>query len=189
LFDISRAAKLDISSRINELKPLELLRDIGQVKKCMICVDLGCGTGTLSLPMVGLTGAKGAVYAVDRSSEMLEHLIHKNPPENIITVQSDVAATGLDSGIADFCLMAFILHEVEKPETIVMEAARLLKPGARAMVIEWREDRDSPGPSRQKRVGRLELTGLFHKNGFQDCSFIDWSDNYYVARAIKKAMH
>jgi ubiquinone/menaquinone biosynthesis C-methylase UbiE len=186
LFDISKAAKLDISSRINELKPLELLRDMGQVKQGMICVDLACGTGTLSLPMAELTGAEGKVYAVDRSDEMLMHLKHKNPPQQLITVQGEAAATGLDAGIADFCLMSSILHEVKKPETIIREAARLLKPGARAMVVEWREDRDSPGPSRQVRISRLALEEMFRENGFQDSKYDNWSDNYYVALAVKK---
>lgn len=187
MFDINRAAKLDISRRINELKPLELLRDMAQVKQGMICVDLACGTGTLALPMAKLTGKDGKVYAVDRSAEMLEHLLHKNPPKNIVTVQSDVADTGLKGNIADFCLMAFVLHEVSKPESIIKEAARLLKPGSRAMVVEWREDKDSPGPSPQVRVKKAYLIQIFKDRGFLNCDFVDWSDNYYTALAVKQA--
>ena len=185
MFDINRADKLDISSRIDELKPVGLLRDIARIKPAMICVDLACGTGTLAIPMAELTGVKGRVYAVDRSAEMLEHLRHKRPPDNIITVQSDVANTGLDNEIADFCLMAFILHEVEKPESIILEASRLIKPGGLAMVIEWREDRNSPGPPRQIRVKKTYLNQIFGERGFSDCDFIDWSDNYYVALSMK----
>jgi ubiquinone/menaquinone biosynthesis C-methylase UbiE len=187
LFDINKAARLDIPGRINELKPLELMRNVAQVKKGMVCVDLACGTGTLALPMAELAGVAGTVYAVDRSAKMLEHLWHKIPPGNIVTVESDVANTGLDAGIADFCLMAFILHEVEKPELIIAEAARLLKPGARAMVVEWREDKDSPGPSSQVRVKKANLARLFEENGFFNYDFVNWSDNYYAALAVKKA--
>jgi ubiquinone/menaquinone biosynthesis C-methylase UbiE len=187
LFDTSRAAKLDIPSRITELKPVKLLKEIAHIKKGMICVDLACGTGTLSIPMAELSGMKGKVYAVDRSPEMLEHLRHKNPPENIITVQRDVDDTGLDNEIADFCLMAFILHEVEKPESIILEAARLLKPGGRIMVVEWREDRNSPGPSPQVRVKRTFLKQLFKEKDFSDSEFVNWSENYYIALAVKQA--
>ena len=188
MFDISRAAKLDIPGRITELKPAKLLKEIAHIKKGMICVDLACGTGTLAIPMAELTGIKGKVYAVDRSPEMLEHLRHKNPPENIVTVQSDVANTGLGNEIADFCLMAFILHEVEKPESIIKEAGRLLKPGGRIMVIEWREDRDSPGPSPQVRVKRPLVKRLFEENGFSDGEFVNWSENYYTALAGKQTL-
>jgi ubiquinone/menaquinone biosynthesis C-methylase UbiE len=187
LFDISRAAKLDIPGRITELKPVKLLEEIAHIKKGMICVDLACGTGTLAIPMAELTGKNGKVYAVDRSPEMLEHLRHKSPPENIITVQRDVADTGLDNEIADFCLMAFIIHEVEKPESIILEAGRLLKPGGRIMVIEWREDRKSPGPSPQARVKRTFLKQLIEERGFSDSKFFDWSENYYTALAGKQA--
>lgn len=187
MFDINRAAKLDISSRINELKPVKLLKDIAHIKDGMICIDLACGTGTLAIPMAELTGEKGRVYAVDRSYEMLEYLKHKSPPENIVTIQGDVSVTGLDDKIADFCLMAFILHEVQKPESIILEAARLLKPGGRAMVVEWREDRESPGPSPQVRVKRALLKQLFEENGFSDGEFVNWSENYYIALASKQA--
>jgi ubiquinone/menaquinone biosynthesis C-methylase UbiE len=187
MFDISRAAKLDISSRIQELKPFELLRDVAQVKQGMTCVDLACGTGTLSLPMAELAGKDGRVYAVDRSAEMLEHLKHKGPPANVFTVESDVTNTGLDTGIADFCLMAFILHEIKTPELIVREACRLLKSGGRAMVVEYREDKDSPGPSKKVRIKKIDLIRMFKENSFTDVNFIYWSDNFSAAVAVKKA--
>src|SRR5271157_3483140 len=73
-FDVKKASKLDSESRINELRPHDLLKDVGGIGGGMVCVDFGSGTGTFSLPMAQLVGTEGKVYAIDKSNDMLEHI-------------------------------------------------------------------------------------------------------------------
>jgi len=78
-FDIKRAPLLDNEERIKELRPQQLLTQVAGITKGMTCVDLGCGTGTFSLPMAYCIGSEGIIYAVDDSAEMLEHIRAKTP--------------------------------------------------------------------------------------------------------------
>lgn len=181
VFDVRRADKLDKPERIKALRPLELLKDVAGIKAGYTCVDFGSGTGTFALPMAKLVGDKGVVYAIDSSDVMLGHIKAKNPPPNLILVNSDVNKTGLESSIADVCLLAFILHEVEKPENFIAEAARLLKPGGKIIIAEWKEGLDSSGPPSQIRISSKQIKQLLEKAGLSMVNHIEWSENHYVA--------
>jgi len=180
-FDVSKASKLDSEGRIRELRPYELLKDIAGVAAGMVCVDFGSGTGTFALPLASCVGSEGKVYAVDNSIEMLQHIRAKNPPPNLLLVQRDVKQTGLDSQIADLCLLAFILHEVKHPELLMTEAFRVLKPGARVVVVEWKAELDSPGPPKKIRFTRRKIEQLFKQVGLALVDYIGWTRNHYVA--------
>ncbi|MFC1977870.1 class I SAM-dependent methyltransferase [Chloroflexota bacterium] len=180
-----RIQRLESEERLKKLRPNELIKDLAGVTRGMTCVDLGCGTGTLSFPMVVSVGDQGIVYAVDNSAEMLEYIRAKNPPKNLKLVQCDASQTGLSSQIADSCLMALVLHDIEQPERVMAEAFRLLKPQGKAVVIELREDFDSPHHSRDKRIGREHVEQLFKQGGFSCFEYTNWSKSQYVATGIK----
>lgn len=184
-FDVRRASKLDSEGRIKELRLDEFLKDVAMVTGGMVCIDFGSGTGTFALPLAQYAGNNGKVYAVDNSAEMLGHIRAKKPPPNLILIQRDVARTELDDQIADLCLLAFILHEVKQPDNLIAEAFRLLKPGGRLLVVEWKADLESPGPPKSRRVTRGQIEQLFGQAGLSSVQFIDWSQNHYVAIGSK----
>jgi len=180
-FDVRKASKLDSEGRIRELKPYELLKDIAGVAAGMICIDFGSGTGTFALPLASCVGRKGKVYAVDNSIEMLQHIQAKNPPSNLVLIQSDVKQTGLDSQIADLCLLAFILHEVKRPELLMAEAFRVLKLVGWVVIVEWKAELDSPGPPQSIRLTRGKIEQLFKQVGLALVDYVGWTRNHYVA--------
>ena len=184
-FDFSKVARLDNPTQITELRILELLSEIGGVKVMTDCVDLGCGTGTFTLPMAELVGRWGKVYAVGDSQEMLDILKSRNPPKNVMLVKADFNETGLDDAIAEFCLAAFILHENKEPEKLLAEAYRLLKPYGRFMVMEWRAEFDNPGPPQKIRLTMDKMEELFAGAGFKDFKSANWSDKYYYGIGVK----
>jgi ubiquinone/menaquinone biosynthesis C-methylase UbiE len=184
-FDPKRAPILDSEERIKELRPYQLLKDTAVIKTGMTCIDLGCGTGTFSFPMLLCVGTEGVVYAVDDSAEMLEHIRAKNPPPNLILVHGNVSQTGLNNEIADFCLLASILHEVDQPANLLAEAFRLLKPEGRVLVVEWKADLDSPGPPQSRRLSRETVEQLFKQANLGNFEYIDWSRNHYVTTGSK----
>jgi ubiquinone/menaquinone biosynthesis C-methylase UbiE len=184
-FDPKRAPGLDSQDRIKELRPYELLKDIAGIKPGMTCIDLGSGTGTFSFPMLLCVGSEGIVYAIDDSDEMLEYIRAKNPPPNLILAHGDVSHTGLDNEIADFCLLSSILHEVDRPANLVVEAFRLLKPGGRVLAVEWKADLDSPGPPQIRRLSREKVEQLFKHADLHNFRYLDWSRNHYVVTGDK----
>ncbi len=181
-----RALRMDREERLKALRPNELIKDLAGVTKGMTCVDLGCGTGALSFPMVLCVGNEGIVYAVDNSAEMLEHIRTKNPPHNLELVQRDASQTGLGSEIADFCLLSLILHEYEQPDNFIAEAFRLLKPEGKVMIVEQREGFDSQRHPRDKQITREHIERLFKQAGFSCFEYTEWSEKYYIATGSKK---
>jgi ubiquinone/menaquinone biosynthesis C-methylase UbiE len=180
-FNDKHAAKLDGKGRLKELRPYELLKEVAGISAGMVCIDFGSGTGTFALPIADLVGKAGKVYAVDRSAEMHGHIKAKNPPTNLILVKSDVIQTGLDSQIADICLLAFILHEVRQTATLMSEANRLLKPRGKAVVVEWRADSVLRGPPVSKRITRTQIEEIIKHAGLSLTEYHEWSANHYVA--------
>ena len=184
-FDTSKAARLDNESRIKELSIPELLREILKVKGGTVAVDLGAGTGAFALRLAPLLGTKGRVYAVDDSADMLGILKSRNPPPNLFTIKADFTKTGLESGIADFCLATFILHEITEPHKVVDEAYRLLKPGGRLLVLEWRAEFDSPGPPQKIRITSEKMESMFNAVGFSEVLSQNWTEKHYFVRGLK----
>jgi ubiquinone/menaquinone biosynthesis C-methylase UbiE len=187
IFDVRKAGMLDSPGRLQELRPDVLLREIAGVREGQTAVDLGSGTGVFALPMAGIAGKDGRVYAVDNSPAMMEHIRAKNPPPNLVPVLADVTSTGLPDAVTDVCLLASILHEVSEPGRLVAEAARLLKPGGRVVVVDYRAEKDSPGPPQHKRISQEHLKRLFEQAGLSFQSYREWTASYYAAIGEKPA--
>jgi len=185
VFDERNLERLEQPERLAELRPAELLARLGLLKAGMTAVDLGCGTGVFSLPLSDLVGPEGRVYAVDKSNAMLDYLRARDTDAGIFLIQSDVMETHIPPGSADVCLLAFILHEVTKPGHLMAEAAQLLRPGGSAVVVEWRPDRDAPGPALTCRLTKERVAQLFEVAGLKSGGAFDWSENHYVATAVR----
>ncbi|MFC1909394.1 class I SAM-dependent methyltransferase [Chloroflexota bacterium] len=181
IFGNRQTHKLDSSYRIEELKPLKLLKEVVGVTTGYACIDFGSGPGIFALPLAELVGNEGKVYAIDNSDAMLSYMRVNKPPPNLILINNDVNNTGLNDTIVDVCLLAFILHEVKKPENLIAEAFRLLKPEGRVVIVEWRAGLDSPGPPRRKRISQEQIEQLFGQVGLVMMSYIEWTKNHYVA--------
>jgi ArsR family transcriptional regulator len=100
-------------------------------------VDLGTGTGRI-LELLG-GGAQGAI-GIDRSPEMLRlarSKIETAGLRNIELRQGDIYALPLTSGSADTVVIHQVLHYAQQPAAAINEAARLLVPGGRLLVVDF----------------------------------------------------
>jgi ArsR family transcriptional regulator len=100
-------------------------------------VDIGTGTGR----MIELFG-RGAVQAlgVDRSPEMLRLARVKLAEAGLAGAelrQGDMYALPLAAGSADTVIIHQVLHYAQQPAAAVQEAARLLAPGGRLLVVDF----------------------------------------------------
>jgi ubiquinone/menaquinone biosynthesis C-methylase UbiE len=179
----NRARILGSGRRAEWLKVDELFEKAG-ISQGIVCVDLGCGAGTLSLPLAEKVGSTGKVYAVDTNPDLLQVIEEKNPPVNLVTLQKSAAETGLDASIADCCFMILLLHEVP-PEQVLAEAHRLLKIKGKATILEWRMDFESPRPPLNERIDPERMEQLLADAGFTSCEYIEWSESHYVMTAVK----
>ncbi|MFA6989285.1 MAG: class I SAM-dependent methyltransferase, partial [Candidatus Gastranaerophilaceae bacterium] len=135
---------------INTIKSSNLI-DINLILKAvyvserMKVADLGCGSsGFLSFVLARAVGKSGVVYAVDilrPKLETLERKIKQENCKNIITIWSNLEifnATKIEAGSLDAVFLVNTLYQSTKKEEILRESVRLLKKGAKAVVIEWK---------------------------------------------------
>ena len=100
-------------------------------------VDIGTGTGR----MIALFGARAShALGLDRSPEMLRLARVKLAEAGLSTAelrQGDMYALPLSGGSADTVILHQVLHFAHQPEAAVGEAARLLAPGGRLLVVDF----------------------------------------------------
>jgi len=81
-------------------------------------LDLGCGTGTLSL---GFAPYCGSVLAVDRSASMLSH--RRETPDNVRFLLADINAVSTLPVRADLVVIGMAVHFFEKEKLIPLLSA------------------------------------------------------------------
>lgn len=100
-------------------------------------VDIGTGTGR----MIELFGGHARVATgIDRSPEMLR-LARAKLAEAGLAVselrQGDMYALALPDGAADTAILHQVLHYAQQPAAAIAEAARVLKPGGRLLIVDF----------------------------------------------------
>ena len=100
-------------------------------------VDIGTGTGR----MIELFGrAAAGALGIDRSPEMLRLARVKLAEAGLGAVelrQGDMYSLALPSGSADTVIIHQVLHYAQNPAAAVAEAARLLTPGGRLLIVDF----------------------------------------------------
>ena len=103
-------------------------------------LDVGSGPGFWTIPLASLVGPQGTVWALDVSQELLDDLVVRNPPPQVRLRHTDLPQTGLPAAAADLAWLAFVFHEVMPPEQLADELRRVVKPGGKVAVLDWRPD-------------------------------------------------
>ena len=102
----------------------------------MRAIDLGCGDGALTLEIARFADE---VVGVDRNAALLARarsLCERRGARNATFVEGDVESLGFEDGSFDLAVMSQTLHCLEVPGKALAEAARVLAPGARLLVLD-----------------------------------------------------
>lgn len=101
-------------------------------------LDAGCGTGLSTAALVSVA-PQAEIVAVDASSGMLAEATAKRWPATVRFVHSrieDIGQAGID-GPFDGVFAAYLLRNLEDPDTQLREFRTLLRPGATLAVHEY----------------------------------------------------
>jgi len=188
---------------LNENRDLVCRAEVQEGSKVL---DLGAGTGYLSLMLAEVVGASGLVYCLDRSSQLLE-LIQKKAKKkglrNIQLVNTNAHSLDFPDNHFDAVLSSYLFHELADlaPQT-VKECYRVLKPLRKFVIADFRriEDkerlqeiekwyaaqRDGAGEGEQHlRFSLQDLERMFVEAGFRSIEISTWLDFHMHGIAIK----
>jgi len=99
-----------------------------------VVADLGCGTGNVSEL---LAPCVARVVAVDSSMAMLDAArLRLRGVKNVEFVEGELTRLPLADASVDAAVLALVLHHVERPDSALREAARVLRPGGVVLVVD-----------------------------------------------------
>jgi ubiquinone/menaquinone biosynthesis C-methylase UbiE len=148
----------------------------------MKVVDIGAGSGFYTLEAARRVGASGRVYAIDVQKDILERIRTTGANQGLRNIEvvwgnaEKIGGTKLRESIADRIIVSNVLFQIEKPDDFALEVKRLLKPGGKALVIDW--NAGSPmSPATLFASSRAQT--LFEKLGFKlEQSFMAGDHHY-----------
>ena len=115
---------------------MELVKTHRRRQAGQIILDLGCGTGRLTLELASLVGTGGRVVAIDPNKERvnvaIERHAHRNPH---VTFLEGLVSDALKYGPFDMVFTNFVLHWVsdESIPSTLSEIYQCLKPGGQLL--------------------------------------------------------
>lgn len=130
----SAIRSLHVDEALVEAAVLRLLGQGGEIDDLL---DIGTGTGRL-LEILSPQIKRG--LGVDMSRDMLSIAranLERAGTRNCQVRQADMYALPLDSASVDVAVIHQVLHFADEPQKAIQEAARVLKPGGRVVVIDF----------------------------------------------------
>jgi ArsR family transcriptional regulator len=147
-------------------------RALGMLMPAWTVADLGCGDGYLALEAARFATR---VIAVDRSPGVLDRaraLAARRGVHNVDWRRGELESVPIDDDSIDLVLLSQALHHAADPAKALAEAARVLVPGGRLLVLELRRHEEAWV---QERLGDRwlgfdddELEALVADAGFDD---------------------
>ncbi len=96
--------------------------------------DLGCGTGVTTAAIAPFVRQ---VIGIDGSDEMLDAARARLADAlNVDLRQGALEALPIDAGALDAATLVLVLHHLPSPAVALAEAARVLKPGGRLLIVD-----------------------------------------------------
>ena len=166
------------------IKQLDMEEGIG-------VADFGCGTGYFSIPIARKIGKEGKVYSLDILPEKLEAIESQAKTQsltNIITKRvnlenKDGSQLGAES--VDWVIMKDVLFENKEKSNILGEAKRILKPGGKILLVEWKTEDTPIGPDKKIRISREKALELVNKSQLGILKEVTVGDFHYGFILVK----
>lgn len=181
LFPHQAADALDSPRRL-ALLPRDLLLQALQIKPGLRVLDVGCGTGTFFFPIFEAMQGQGVFLAAELQEPLLQRFLTRlegyaeHPGyAKVEVVRAKPDRLPLPDQCADRILLAQVYHEIGDRVAYLRELRRLLSPGGRLCVLDWRPPAEDPsveadgapmGPPFEHRVPESKACDELQAAGF-----------------------
>lgn len=165
-FDPAKLDRLNNPERLQLIPPAHIWNQLG-LNQPRVLVDIGAGTGFFAVPFLQFVPG-GTLYACDVSEVMLDWIKDQVCPRypGIIPILAEGTCIPLESGIADLVYTINLHHELDAPLDMLREAHRLLRPGGRMFITDWKQEETIGGPPLSERLNPSEVEAQLMEAGF-----------------------
>lgn len=180
-FDPKKLEKLNNPQRLMDIPPDYILSKLN-MEKSEVLVEIGAGTAFFSIAIFQQFNPS-TIYACDLSETMINWIKENVSPNypNIIPVKSEESSVPLDDGIADLVFMIALHHELENPSLILEESYRILKPGGKIFIVDWKKTYIPQGPPLSIRCLPEQVENQLIEFGFNKvCIFNELAKHFLV---------
>lgn len=166
------------------INPQAVIDQLGIVEGAVVA-DFGCGTGYFVFPIAKKIGETGIIYALDVLAPKLEAIESQaklSGLTNIVAKHVNLEKDGgskLEDGSLDWVVLSNMLFQNENKGVIIKEAGRVLKPGGKMLIVEWKKEDLAIGPQSNLKISKEEATKLAEDAGMKMEKEIAVSDYHY----------
>jgi SAM-dependent methyltransferase len=163
-------------------KPASVVEAL-RLRPGMRVADLGAGTGYFSRYLAAAVGEAGTVFAVDTEPGLVTHLReraeHEHTP-NVVPILASADNPRLPVGAVDVVLIVDTVHHIDDRTNYLRRLRRVLKPGGRVVVIDFKKQDIPVGPPPEHRLARGQIVDELTTAGYRLVSAPDILPYQYV---------
>jgi ubiquinone/menaquinone biosynthesis C-methylase UbiE len=158
---------------------LSRIIEYGGVDDDSAVLDVGCGTGRITLSMHAAKSFR--LFALEPSIEMLEHAVVKDQSRRILWVRGDGQRLPFRDGFFDCVYMTSVIHHIEDKRMALQQVYRVLKDCGKCVILTYSHSgirkqviNDFPGVTAidSKRIPSVPcLKNLMRTVGFKHVSY------------------
>lgn len=168
------------------INPQTVINRIPNIQDGLIVGDFGSSTGEYSLEVANRMQGKGRVYAMDVQKPLLDRLQNqasKAGIENLFVVWTDLEQLGVTKvpeHSVDVGILANILFQIDDKYSFGNEVARLLKPGAQIIIVDWLDSFGGLGPQPDDVFNDAQAVAWCEGHNFSVSSLEKDQEHHYV---------
>lgn len=153
--------------------------------------DFGAGSGHYALAASAMVDQGGKVYAFDVQEDVVTRLradAESKGARNIDCVWADfekAKATKIKDEVLDAAILSNALFQLEDKEGALKEISRVMKPGAKLLVVDWTGPHGGMGPADAHVVTQSSALALLESAGFENLKSFDPGAHHYALVVTK----
>ncbi|MFT7328154.1 MAG: ubiquinone/menaquinone biosynthesis C-methylase UbiE [Crocinitomicaceae bacterium] len=158
--------------------------------------DIGSGSGAYTLAIAekinNNSESESRIFAVDIQQDLLNRLAQEANERNLTSVHiiwgdiEEGKGTRIRHESLDTVLLVNTLFQLEHRSQACVEAARIIKPGGRIIIIDWSDSFGNIGPKSDHIVSMDTSKLLVEEAGLVFDTSFDAGEHHYGFIAIKK---
>jgi ubiquinone/menaquinone biosynthesis C-methylase UbiE len=162
--DLSEGWEINV---MNERQPPGKIMNAIGIKPGMVIGEIGAGRGRFTVYLAREVGATGKILANDIDEQALTYLEERCKKlgfKNVKTILGENDDARFPDKSIDMAIMVWVYHMIEKPDQLLINLKKSLKPGALLVILdpvdkeideEFHIDRNTPGakpPTIKERI-------------------------------------